>query len=109
MSERKDTAFGCSRRRCSGTGCFSCNPEKTAKWLAKKEAAEAAEAATAAEETRSKPEAHWEEVEDAEACFEEVPEEMMDPELEGSFQGEDGDLEPEAEGLLEAAFAKWKP
>ena len=102
-------AFGCSRCRFSSTGCLSCNPEKTAKWLAKKETAEAAEAASAAEGTSSKAEAHWEEVEEAEACFEEVQEGMIDPELEQSFQDEDGELEPEAKELLEAAFATWKP
>ena len=41
--------------------------------------------------------------------FKEVQEGMMDPELEQSFQDKDGELEPEAKELLEAAFATWKP
>ena len=110
--------FGCSRCRHAKTGCLSCNPEKILRWLAKKEAAEAAEAAKAAEEATEKAssteskagtENQWDEVKEAEACFEDLQEEMVEPDLAEPESGEEHGLDAEAKELLEAAFAEWKP
>ena len=46
--------FGCPKCRHSKTGCLKCNPEKTARWLAKKEAKEQAEAEDAKAEATEK-------------------------------------------------------
>ena len=64
----------------SPVDCLKCNPEKTQRWLARKEAAEAAEAAAAAEALKakggeSKGDPEWEAVVEAGACFDVPPEE----------------------------------
>ena len=47
-------AFGCPKCRACATGCMKCNPEKTAKWLAKKAAKEKTEAEEAKAEAKEK-------------------------------------------------------